>query len=97
MSVEWLIASGVAIILAFARVESKTNQNEKDIKRLEDGSLALNKELLNEIKELRNDFHEQDKNIAKLIERIDHLNKKVTHLEKEKLEPILEAYYQRKT
>jgi peptidoglycan hydrolase CwlO-like protein len=95
MSPEWLIGSGVLIVLAFARVESKTNQNEKDIKRLEEGSLALNKELLNEIKQLRSDFHEQDKNITKLIERIDHLNKKVTSLEKDKLEPILEEYYKR--
>lgn len=95
MSIEWIIGSGVLIILAFARNEARTNQNSKDIEEIKKNSTTINTELLKEIKELRNDFHEQDKNIVKLIERIDHLNKKVTTLEKEKLEPILEEYYKR--
>jgi peptidoglycan hydrolase CwlO-like protein len=96
VNVEWLIGSGVLIVLAFARNESRTNQNTKDIEEFKANGTAFNQSLLNEIKELRKDFHEQDKNITKLIERIDHLNKKVTNLEKEKLEPILEEYYKRK-
>lgn len=96
MTIEYIIGAIVAIALAFARVEARTNQNAKDIQELKQNGTEFNKALLNEIKELRNDFHEQDKNITKIMERIDHLNKKVTNLEKEKLEPILEEYYKRK-
>lgn len=96
MSIEYIIGAIVAIALAFARVEARTNQNAKDIQELKQNGHDFQNNLLNEIKELRKDFHEQDKNITRLIEKLDHLNKKVTNLEKEKLEPILEEYYKRK-